>query len=79
METGPVQTFADVIRLWGSAREMADEIGVSDIVVRAWRRRGIPGEYWSRIVAVAQDKPFADLVTLELLASLGAQRKQAAA
>ena len=32
-----------------------------------------------RIVAAAQDKPFAAQVTLELLANLGAQRKKAAA
>lgn len=73
-----LQTFADVIALWGKAPEMAKDVGVTEIVVRAWRRRGIPGEYWASVVSAAQDKPFAPHVTLELLAHLGAERRKVA-
>jgi hypothetical protein len=67
------KTFAEIIDLWPTAIALAGEVGVTDIVVRAWKRRGIPGEYWARIVAAAKDKPFASLITLELLARLGEQ------
>ena len=80
MDAKQPKSFSDVIRLWGTAPEMATDVGVTQLVIRAWKRRGsIPGEYWTTVAAAAQKKPFAALVTLEVLATLGSQRKQVAA
>jgi hypothetical protein len=65
-------SFADVIALWPSAADLSRDMhGVKEVTVRAWKKRGIPAEYWPEIVALAQGRGFA-AVTLELLASLAA-------
>lgn len=74
-----LKNFADVIGLWKTAGEMAADIEVTDLVVRAWKRRNaIPGEYWSRIVSSAETRGFQG-VTLELLASFAEQNAREAA
>lgn len=72
-----LHSFADVIALWESPAEMARDLtGVTDITVRSWRRRGIPGDYWQEIVDAAARRGYAG-VTHELLARLGARPKAA--
>lgn len=67
-------SFQDVIALWGPAAELGNDVGVTALVVRAWKRRNaIPAEYWLRIVAAAERRGF-ERVTLALLASLAEQR-----
>jgi hypothetical protein len=74
-----LKSFADVIGLWKTAGEMAADIEVTDLVVRAWKRRNaIPGEYWARIVSSAEARGYQG-VTLDLLASFAEKNSRGVA
>ena len=71
-------SFAAVIARWESAAELAREMSVKEVTVRAWKVRGIPGRYWHDIVARASARGFED-VTIERLARLAAESPHEAA
>ena len=64
-------TFAEVIELWPTAVDLANDIGQKEVTVRQWKRRGIPAEYWTAIVQAAERRNFTQ-VTYEMLARLAA-------
>jgi hypothetical protein len=66
-----LDSFAAVIELWPTAAELGRDIEVSAVLVRAWKVRGIPSEYWIDVVNSAQQRGIVG-VTLELLAQLSA-------
>ncbi len=68
----PPATYAEIIALWPTAAEFGRAIGVTDVSARSYRRRGIPPEYWTRLVAAAGREGFSQ-VTYELLAELAAK------
>ena len=71
-----MKTFADIINLWPTAEELARDLGVTGLVVRAWRNReSIPAEYWTAIAEAARKRKIRG-VTLELFAGLAARRGQ---
>lgn len=71
--SGDLDSWAAVIELWPSAAELGRDLGgVMDVTARAWKARGIPGEYWEGVVAAAARRGFA-AVTLELLSRLAAK------
>lgn len=75
-----VQTFREVIALWPSPEEMADEIGVPyretyAWTIHKWRSRDfIPATWWSSIMAAPRAKDAG--VTLDLMAALAAKTKR---
>ena len=68
-----MKSFAEVIERWPSAVEFARDVEVKDVTARAWKARGIPSEYWQRVMAAAEKRMIVG-VTYELLASLAARR-----
>lgn len=66
-----IQSFADLLKLWPSAGELASDLDVKEVTARAWRRRGVPSEYWLALVEAAQARSI-EGVTLDLLAKLAA-------
>lgn len=72
-----MNTVADVFDLWGSAVQLAADIGVSDSHARAMKRRNsIPPAYWAALVSAAERRGFQD-ITFELLAELSAKKRAA--
>jgi hypothetical protein len=73
VEPGEIKTWAQVIELWPkpSGVTFAEDIGVSQVLARSWKRRGIPSAYWTRVVNCA-DRRDIDGLTLETLAVLDA-------
>lgn len=67
------QTFADVIKKWPSNADLAADTGVKEVTARAWRKRGIPAEYWTDVLAAAVRRNI-EGVTCELLARLAASK-----
>ena len=68
-----IQTFGQLIDLWPSAVALAADLEVKEVTARAWKRRGIPSEYWNRLVAASDARESTrGIVTLELLAQLAA-------
>ena len=54
-----MQTFADIISLWPSPRDLADDLAnTSVITVRSWRRRGIPADRFPEIVSAARARGY---------------------
>jgi len=67
-----MNTFREVIDLWPSRAAFADAIGAERVTARSWWQRDrIPSAWWSRVVDAAPEE---DGVTLELLASLAAEK-----
>ena len=64
-------TFSDVIELWPTAAELAREISVKEVTVRAWKFRTIPAEYWKDIEAAAKARGLA--VSIDDLAEMAAR------
>lgn len=59
-----MRTHRQIVNSVGAAK-LADQLGVSIYAVRSWvhkRRKGIPGEYWARIVALGHAS-FEELAT----------------
>ena len=45
-------SYRDVIRLWGSADKLAEDIGAPRFTVRKWLTRdSIPSQWWSALMA----------------------------
>ena len=66
-----MRSFADVIRLWPSAEQLADDLRIKGVTVRQWRNRNsIPAEHWIRLIEVARARALS--VTLDDLARLAA-------
>jgi hypothetical protein len=64
-----MRSFADVIRLWPSAEQLADDLGIKGVTVRQWRNRNsIPAEHWLRLIEVGRARALS--VTLDDLARL---------
>lgn len=50
-------THFDIINLWPSLSEFADDIGVEYGTAKAMRRRGsIPVEYWPAVIRMATER-----------------------
>lgn len=72
-------SHADLINLWPSLAEFADDLGVPYVTAKAMRRRSsVPASHWMRMVAVASEKGFSG-VTLEALALHASQKTVEAA
>lgn len=67
----PISSFSELLKLWPSAGEIADDLKVKEVTARMWRQRGIPSEYWLGVVASAEKRGYQG-VTLDLLAALAA-------
>jgi hypothetical protein len=62
-------THSELINLWPSLREFADDLGVLYGTAKAMRRRGkVPAEHWLRMVEAAKERGI-DGVSLEVLAA----------
>lgn len=69
-----MDTFRDVIDLWGTRVALAADLGVSPVRISTWRHRNsIPGE-WFRRVAEAAAKAGHDRVTVDYLARIAEAR-----
>jgi hypothetical protein len=69
-----MDTFSDIIALWGTATALGRDIGESGVTVRAWRNRdSIPSAKWRNVVRAAQRRGFKG-VTVNLLAKLAHER-----
>ena len=73
-----MDSFSSIINLWPTAEAFAEDVGISGVLARQWRRRNkIPSEHWNRVVGAAACRGF-DGVTLLALANLAAARNGAA-
>jgi hypothetical protein len=69
-----LKTHAQVVDLWPSARELAEDIDEKPFTTQKWRTRNrIPDRAWKRVVEAAQSRQYP--VTIELLASIAAERR----
>ncbi|MBS7790276.1 helix-turn-helix domain-containing protein [Roseococcus sp. SDR] len=68
-----MRTFPDVIAIWPSASDLARELGVRDVTVRAWRQRGIPARFWPVVVKAAKRRKVK--LTVDQLAGMASPRK----
>jgi hypothetical protein len=65
-----MDTFADIIALWGTATSLGQDIGESGVTVRAWRNRNsIPSRKWPVLVRAARRRGLNE-VTFEALAKI---------
>ena len=69
-----VRTFRDVIALWDSPADLAEDVGAKLDAVRKWGERDrIPSEYWQRTIDAASARgkhiSAADLARLAVAAS----------
>lgn len=72
-------THADIINLWPSLSEFADDLSVAYGTAKAMRRRAsIPPMYWTCIVRKAGERGF-EGVTLEALAEAVSANAETAA
>jgi hypothetical protein len=62
--------FRDVIDIWDSPKQFAEDIGIPASHARVLKTRNrIPSEYWGRVVAAAQKRGHGE-VTLESLVAM---------
>lgn len=78
-----MDSFRDIIALWKNPKDLVKDLGrqglsISDVTVRSWRRRGIPGDYWHALARAAQRRGF-EAVDHELLCRLGSKIAESAA
>lgn len=72
-------THADIINLWPSLSDFAEDLGIQYGTAKAMRRRGaIPSEYWLTATTAAEARNIVG-VTLEALASAVARQPETAA
>jgi hypothetical protein len=65
-----MKTFTDVINLWPSLGEFAEDIGVNYVTAQVMKHRdSINSRHWLNVVKAAEARGF-EQVTVELLASL---------
>lgn len=70
-----MKRFRDVITRWRSAEELADDIGETGLLVRAWKARdNIPPPHWPKIAQAAEKRGFKD-ITIPFLADLAMRRE----
>lgn len=73
MEKHVPSTFAEVVSMWPTAVDLAQDLGILEGTARAWRaRNAIPPAYWQEIALAAEKRGFTD-VTVELLAGIAAR------
>jgi len=71
-------THGDIINLWPSLSDFADDMGVQYGTAKAMRRRGtIPTQYFNAVVRSASLRGF-DSVTLEALVNAVSKEGEAA-
>ncbi len=64
-----VNSFRNIIGLWGKPDSLAADIGAKDATVRKWRQRdSIPGEWWYAISRTKMAKQ--NGVTVERMAEI---------
>jgi len=52
-----MKTHPEIIELWPSVNEFAEDVGTSPNLVRCWKhRKSIPAPYWTPLVTAAQDR-----------------------
>lgn len=69
------KTFAEVVELWPTAVELANDLDVKEVTVRAWKARGIPAEYWKAIESAAMKRGLSISVdSLSIIAARDAGR-----
>lgn len=74
-----IRSFSDLISRWPSIGAYADDMGLKYVTAQMQRYRdSIPATYWPAVVKVAKKRGISG-VTLELLASLAADRASRAA
>lgn len=67
-----MNSHAEILGLWPSLIDVANDVGAKVVAVRKWRaRNSIPPEYWLPLVEAAQRRGYA--VTLDLLARISAR------
>lgn len=72
-------THTEIINLWPSLSDFADDLGIQYGTAKAMRRRGvIPSEYWLTATVAADGRSISG-VTLEALASAVARQPETAA
>lgn len=70
---GMLTSFRDVINRWDRLPDFANEVGITPLLARAWRRRNsIPVSHFNAVVAAAQKRGFAEITT-QLLVDLAAK------
>lgn len=68
-----MDTHAEILGLWPSLSDVADDVGARVVAVRKWRaRNSIPSEYWLPLVQAAAKRGIRG-VTLMLLAQIAAR------
>jgi len=68
---GAIDSWAELIELWGTAVAFSGDLAVKVGTARQWKRRGIPSEYWTAVVQAAAARGLSQ-VSLEILARLSA-------
>jgi hypothetical protein len=70
-------THTQIIDLWPSVGEFAEEMGVNHRTARSWKQRiSIPSHYWARLISCALVKGF-NSVTPDALTCSAAERRAA--
>lgn len=68
-----MNTHAEILGLWPSLNDVANDVGARIVAVRKWRaRNNIPAEYWLPLVQAAHRRNIRG-VTLEILARIAAR------
>lgn len=70
-------THKDIINLWPSLRDFANDIGVAYGTAKAMRRRGsIPAKYWAAMIDHASTRKISGVTHKKLAVSLVSFSKQ---
>ena len=74
-----MQNFLEVIDLWPSVLEFAQDIGKKPNLIRKWKERdSIPSDAWLSIISAAQYRGLHG-VTAEVLTEIASRRNKAEA
>ena len=72
-----MKSFSDVIAVWETVTEFAQDMGVQYVTAHSWKQRNsLPSEHWAMVVKKAVKRGHPE-ITLELLAYIA--KKNAAA
>lgn len=59
---------SEIISLWPSVGEFANDVGQKETTCRGWKLRdSIPAKYWQEIIVAAQNRKFNKNITFETL------------
>ena len=74
---GGMNGFKDIVDLWPSPQDLANDLGVTLYAVRKWGEpgRAIPADKWVDLIAAAKRRHYR--VTLDLLAEMSKKAKAA--